>query len=499
MSFVGAIKSFNATKGFGFIECAQTFQMYSKDIFVLKSELPGQIAHQGDMFRFNVAEEHNGPVAREVQPMGRSAASQQPSRPSAAAPIVGRQQPFSAHAAPAGVADFFVGRVKSYNVEKGWGMIECPQTHSEFGKDVFFSSSVLPSGHVHPGEEVSFSIKMEEKGPAAASLFLGADDSSYFGTIKSFSREKGWGMIECPQTHQQFGKDVFFAESVAPGGFLAKGQQVTFTIKMEEKGPAASSLVVAGSRNHGNLQQPRMTSSRPAMASALPVRRMQPMRHVQPMMQMQPMMAGGMMYGGCGIGGCGAGMGVGGCGGMGPMMHAHPAVKPDQAFFGAVKRWNDEKGWGHIDCEAVLKLYGRDAFLMRGVLRDQSVVAGDLVSFTVQASAKGPKAESCRVLPVGAFRFAENAGQMYQGTVKSWNEDKGFGFLAGDDIREIFGKDIFLHRRELQAKEVNVGDRVEFQVAVDDKGQPVAKTGSAEAGYAAVKDQVNVQGRSAPY
>merc|ERR1712060_258351 len=110
--------------------------------------------------------------------------------------------------------------------------------------------------------------------------------------------------------------------------------------------------------------------------------------------------------------------------------------------------------------------YGRDAFLMRGMLRDQPVVVGDLVSFTVQASAKGPKAESCKVLPVAAFRFAENKGQVYQGTVKSWNEDKGFGFLAGDDIREIFGKDIFLHRRELQAKEVNVGDRVEFQVAI---------------------------------
>lgn len=475
MAFVGAIKSFNAAKGFGFIECEQSFQMYSKDIFVLKSELPGGFASQGDRFRFNVVEEHNGPVAREVQPLGRAAAPSHGSWHSAAAPMPARRQSFSAPAAPAGVTDNFVGRVKSFNAEKGWGMIECPQTHREFGKDIFFSSSVLPGGYVNPGDEVSFTIKMEEKGPAAASVFLGAHDSSYSGTIKSFSREKGWGMIECPQTHQQFGKDVFFSETVAPDCFLAKGQQVTFTIKMEEKGPAAASLSVAGSHSYGSTQRPKMTAARPTPAR-------------------------GMMYGGCGIGGCGAVMGVGGCGGMAPMMmQVQSAVKPDQAFFGAVKRWNAEKGWGHLDCDAVSKLYGRDAFLLSGQLNGQSVAAGDLVSFTVLPSAKGPKAESCKVLPPFAFRFAEKAGQTFQGTVKSWNEDKGFGFLEGGDIREIFGKDIFLHRRELQGKQVSVGDQVEFQVAIDDKGQPVAKTGSAEAGYAAVKDPVQVQGRSSPY
>merc|ERR1719210_2511549 len=37
--YQGRIKSFNAEKGFGFIECQQTFAQYSRDVFLHKAQI----------------------------------------------------------------------------------------------------------------------------------------------------------------------------------------------------------------------------------------------------------------------------------------------------------------------------------------------------------------------------------------------------------------------------------------------------------------------------
>merc|ERR1719189_2528432 len=39
--WAGSVKSFNQDKGWGHIECAETFKYFGKDIFLLKSQLPG--------------------------------------------------------------------------------------------------------------------------------------------------------------------------------------------------------------------------------------------------------------------------------------------------------------------------------------------------------------------------------------------------------------------------------------------------------------------------
>lgn len=55
------------------------------------------------------------------------------------------------------------------------------------------------------------------------------------------------------------------------------------------------------------------------------------------------------------------------------------------------------------------------------------------------------------------------------GTVKWFNESKGFGFIAPDDG----GKDLFAHFREIQGsgfKTLTENQKVEFQVTQDPKG-----------------------------
>jgi len=59
---------------------------------------------------------------------------------------------------------------------------------------------------------------------------------------------------------------------------------------------------------------------------------------------------------------------------------------------------------------------------------------------------------------------------MLQGTVKWFNEAKGFGFIEQED-----GKDVFVHYSAIQGsgfKTLNEGDKVEFEVV--DEGPAAA-------------------------
>lgn len=44
------------------------------------------------------------------------------------------------------------------------------------------------------------------------------------------------------------------------------------------------------------------------------------------------------------------------------------------------------------------------------------------------------------------------------GTVKFFNESKGYGFITNDDT----GKDIFVHATALNGTEIKEGDKVEY-------------------------------------
>jgi len=55
---------------------------------------------------------------------------------------------------------------------------------------------------------------------------------------------------------------------------------------------------------------------------------------------------------------------------------------------------------------------------------------------------------------------------MSNGTVKFFNESKGFGFITPEDG----GKDVFVHANGLNGLRIDEGDRVSFDVEEGQKG-----------------------------
>ena len=55
---------------------------------------------------------------------------------------------------------------------------------------------------------------------------------------------------------------------------------------------------------------------------------------------------------------------------------------------------------------------------------------------------------------------------MATGTVKWFNPTKGYGFIQQDEG----GKDVFVHKNDLQGVFINEGDKVQFEIREGEKG-----------------------------
>eukprot|EP00927_Polykrikos_kofoidii_P061525 TRINITY_DN56363_c0_g1_i1.p1 TRINITY_DN56363_c0_g1~~TRINITY_DN56363_c0_g1_i1.p1 ORF type:complete len:569 (-),score=97.58 TRINITY_DN56363_c0_g1_i1:152-1858(-) len=306
--FRGTLKSVG--EEYGFIECSEARRLFSgRDVYVATSQLTGIVGAAGDdawRYRdvtFQLTLNSRGqPQARNItwfeeEDQGLSpAATPEATAPSTAAFVVeevtsARQRMLEAWGndaagTPEGLPpqlgqaaaislghsakqqDLFVGTLKSFSDEKGYGFLHC----ESLGQDVFLRLAERPfDGLVEIGRSARFVLTRDVRGrPQARDVVWGAwppatddeaiaprgdihrqphltrvlsanidslDDRRYCGRIKTVGER--YGFIRCSEAEKEFGRDVFVPRSLLPAEYsdeLMRSLPVYFRLSINTKG-----------------------------------------------------------------------------------------------------------------------------------------------------------------------------------------------------------------------------------------------------------------------
>jgi len=133
---------------------------------------------------------------------------------------------------------------------------------------------------------------------------------------------------------------------------------------------------------------------------------------------------------------------------------------------GTVKSFNPVKSFGFIEFQGV------DLFVHLADCQGGMPKQGDVVAFDVQDSEKKPGSKCAKNVTggTGAMKGVMGNGSC-QGTVKSFNPNKGFGFIIYE------GQDLFVHVRDCSGGCPQTGDTVAFDVT-DSANKPGSKQAS---------------------
>jgi len=184
-SYVGTIKSFDDSRGFGFIDCEVTRRATNKDVLLLRSQLNGTSVKMGDKVSFNV-EDNNGKgyKAVTVQVLGVD-------------PL--ELRPAGFRATNEGAGRTFYGEIKQYDDSKGYGFIGCAESMALYNKDIFLLRSTMkdaPGGLGNVGDKVSFTVNVGTKGPVAENVVINPSGAS------AEAGSGGFGLAPAPDERQ---------------------------------------------------------------------------------------------------------------------------------------------------------------------------------------------------------------------------------------------------------------------------------------------------------
>jgi cold shock CspA family protein len=190
---LGVVKNYNGSTGFGFITCAETQQLFKRDVFLQRQEVVASGAKVGSTVSFTIDLNKDGkPQARSVEVVSPNDKALKPSTQAS-----GDQGPGAAFQEMLSSVDeyvegivsesqHFTGYVKSFSKESGFGFVACDDTHRIFGRDVFLHQSSL--GDFKIGDAIVFRLEIDpQKGtPRAKDLIrapAGAMDKIQSGEV----------------------------------------------------------------------------------------------------------------------------------------------------------------------------------------------------------------------------------------------------------------------------------------------------------------------------
>jgi CspA family cold shock protein len=129
-------------------------------------------------------------------------------------------------------------------------------------------------------------------------------------------------------------------------------------------------------------------------------------------------------------------------------------------FLGNVKSYNEIKGWGFFECNEAFDIYGKDILIPRtSVPPGVTLQRGHRFIFSVAQGNTGP--------------IAVDLSQIFAGHVKSYNPDKGWGFVASMEAFALYGKDIMVLKSDFERAGLPVGhqgQQVEFEITPGKRG-----------------------------
>lgn len=346
------------------------------------------------------------------------------------------------------------GLVKSYNSATGFGFITCTESIQLFQRDVFLHRSEAEQSGAVIGATVSFQIELNRSGkPQARDVRVeappalttdGVDPQAvskqeFEGNIKSVNQQGGYGFINCEDTYRLFKKDVFVHHSQLSG--FGVGDRVRFRVDVDP---------VKGTPKGRDLHA----------AQSLPAGIMRAV-------------AGGLLGGGGGGGAQGPerdtadqASSLGSTDGLASLMNGHPADAGATEGSGGTGE-DAQLGSNETMQALMMQQIMYQQFVMQQLMEQQVLAAAGAQAEAAKEAAKVPAVPT---FPGGRDR--PDPKTRYTGLIKSFNMEKGFGFIACDETMAAFGRDVYLHTNQFDGHAV--ADTVTFRVELV-RGSPQAR------------------------
>ena len=143
----------------------------------------------------------------------------------------------------------YIGQIKSYNPEKGYGFIDNAELKQKFGRDTFLNRRHVENHSLSVGESIRFTIRLDKGNPQAEVIgrvedmareaedkLLQVGEGPHRGIIKSFNAGKGFGFVVCGETERVFGCDIFLHKSEMQNDDGAVGREIEFCVRLNDRG-----------------------------------------------------------------------------------------------------------------------------------------------------------------------------------------------------------------------------------------------------------------------
>ncbi|CAD7947191.1 unnamed protein product [Amoebophrya sp. A120] len=347
----------------------------------------------------------------------------------------------------------YIGIVKSYNAGNGYGFIDCPDTYQEYHRDVFLHRMEFEAAKCEVGNEVRFEVQTSDRGqPRAVNVSKVIPHGGGGGNVgRNFG---GNGHVSNPPvTYTTGGKGGNYRGGKNNNSYASNNHSVHSQYTTPSNSPNLQPQAHFPAHHSGYLHAPQNNA------------RIQPPQNKR--------------------------------------SHAQTAI--EGKLFGQIRTFNQEKGFGFVQSDDAGRMYNSsDVFLHYTQALNFRV--GDFVYFDFVLSEQGKpqargliKAEdmfpqnghggypTTTVIPaaVGQARYQQHGGgshfhqsqqgtnnsadkfninKEYTGVVKSYNTDKGYGFVDCSDVKSHFQRDTFLNKQEVENHGLKVGDEVTFTV-----------------------------------